>query len=335
MTNKPAVYNYNIDKVHEFGGKVQQQIKVATKGNYLTEMNAGELNSNFMEPLMKLKNEVTRLPKINKERKFFGLTIGKGIVNRIEDSKTRLSSVQVLLDNVEDEANAHLDNLLTNIEDSNTFLNNSTNFINEVEGYISQINEKIKETEKDGNPDKIAKDYYLQLLNSRRDELVSSLILVQQQQQQVSNLRGASLVSSQKLRSTINIGIPLLSSQLVQNIMTMKLENSNKTVDALTTSLNELSAANTQNWSAAMIRTAEQQTQGIVTVEVMQQNRQLIQDTAKRIIEIQTTTDVNRQTQLEAEMRVSLDTFHGRNDDAIHTNIDHVNSIGNNKLDSL
>ena len=308
----PVKYNYDLQKATNFGASLHQSIENNTK-RHLELTKTGEFQSNVADKLVELKQEVTSMPNVT-QRSFFDRFKNNILVKRIEESKTRLTSVQSLLDTIKNESNKHVQALEGNIKDTTAFLDSTTKYINEANELLGFLQEKIAQTKADGNPDEVAKNFYLQMLYSREEEIKGSIIMLQQQRDQVSQLRGASLVSSQKLKSTLNLAIPLLSSQLAQTIMVMKLERSNNTIDALTNSINELSRSNTEIWSKAMIRTAEQQKEGMVDLNIIEENRNLILQTTEQVIEIQNSTDQARIEQLEKHFKLALDDFSGNTD---------------------
>lgn len=308
----PVKYNYDLQKATNFGASLHQSIENNTK-RHLELTKTGEFQSNVADKLVELKQEVTSMPNVT-QRSFFDRFKNNILVKRIEESKTRLTSVQSLLDTIKNESNKHVQALEGNIKDTTAFLDSTTKYINEANELLGFLQEKIAQTKADGNPDEVAKNFYLQMLYSREEEIKGSIIMLQQQRDQVSQLRGASLVSSQKLKSTINLAIPLLSSQLAQTIMVMKLERSNNTIDALTNSINELSRSNTEIWSKAMIRTAEQQKEGMVDLNIIEENRNLIMQTTEQVIEIQNSTDQARIEQLENHFKLALEDFSGNSD---------------------
>lgn len=302
--NTPVAYKYDIQSAQNFGSNIQKTL-ADNNARYLEVAKTGEFSDDIMKPLMTLKQEVLSMPNVA-NRSFLERLRSTTLVRKIEESKTKVTSVQSLLVAVGNEANKNIQNLERNIKDTSDFLDNSAGYIDQTEEYLKTIDTKIAEVKADGNPDKIAKDFYLKILESRKDELSSSIIMVHQQRQQINELRGASLVSSQKLRATVSIALPLLSSQLSQTLMVMNLERSNRTIDVISNSLTELSIANTKKWSEAMKRTAEQQNEGIVDIKALEENRQTIIETTQRVIEIQQTKDPERRKAIEENLRISL-----------------------------
>lgn len=314
MTNNITKYNYDLEKARNFGLDLQKDITDHTK-RYLEVTKTGEFDSNVMQPLLVLKEQMSNMPNLSKNVTWLDKLRNNTLVRKIEESKVKLTSVQSLLDDVKLEAQTHIENLDRNISDTTDFLNASSEFIETAGESVVKLDEKILEVEQDNNPDKVAKDFYLQVLQSRKDELTSSIIMLQQQREQISNLRGASLVSSQKLKATMNLAIPLLSSQLAQTLMVMKLERSNQTIDALSNALTDLSKSNTKQWSKAMIRTAEQQKEGIIDIQAVTENRDLILETTNKVIEIQNSQDEGRTKMLEVELKGSLERFYGKSEE--------------------
>ena len=308
MPNELQQYNYNIQAVQNFGQSLQQGIRANTN-HYLEVTKTGDFEAQTMDSLLKLKSEVVGMPAINQNPilKFFGKN---SLVKKIEQSKTKLTSVQDLLSKIEAESNNHLKQIENNVNDSTKFLDDTKKYIDEAENSLKTLEDKIQEVEADNNPDKVAKDFYLQELHSKHDEISSAIAMLVQQREQVSALRGASVVSAQKLHATINISVPLLASQLAQAVMVMKLEQSNKTIDDLSNSLTELTELNTKNWSNAMIRTAEQQKEGVINIDAIEKNRLAIAETADKILAIQQQSNPQQVEKLSNELKFALDTFH-------------------------
>ncbi len=312
--------------IKEFGSTLQNKLgsnseKVLEKTKTTNTGDVGELLNNLMFELKDIgKPEDSKLP-------FFGKIFKKASKVK-HDIESEYLSVSSRVDGIVDELNKQNDvlkndfSIISEIMEQNQQLEVATDI------YIKAGDLKLEELrmvtipkikkELETNPnveleqELMEKSNYLDRLDKRVMDLRLTQQILKQSYPQLTLMRQANQVLSDKIDSSITSTIPIWKNQLALRLQLKNQEDAIKAQKNVTDTTNKMLKSNADLLHDNVVETAIQNERGIVDVETIEYTQQKLLDTIKETIEVQNKgrqdreIAKNRLIEMETEMKEKL-----------------------------
>lgn len=312
--------------IKEFGSTLQSKLgsnseKVLEKTKTTNTGDVGELLNNLMFELKDIgKPEESKLP-------FFGKLFKKASKMKY-DIQSEYTSVSSRVDGIVEELNKQNDilkndfSIITEIMEQNQQLEVATDI------YIKAGDLKIEELRMVTIPklkkqlevspnveleqELMDKSNYLDRLDKRVMDLRLTQQILKQSYPQLTLMRQANQVLSDKIDSSITSTIPVWKNQLALRMQLKNQEDAIKAQKNVTDTTNKMLRSNADLLHDNVVETAIQNERGIVDVDTIEYTQQKLLDTIKETIEVQNKGREDRENakvrliEMESEMKKKL-----------------------------
>lgn len=238
-------------------------------------------------------------------------------VDEVKQFITRYEDVESIIDSVKEKLESASFQLLKDVELCDRYLEQNIEYINALDNFIVAGNLRLKEELDDIEAAKTTLDTDDQLavyaLNARQDEAdrfsrkLHDLMLMRaiaiQNIPQITLIKQGDSVLIEKIDSSINSAIPLWESQMVIAIQLMRQRGALAIDKAVTSTTNRLIEKNGELLKAGTIDVAKALETGIVDLDVLKKNNQMLIET---LTEVKKIREDGRNARLKAAQEIGM-----------------------------